>query len=118
MEVSAILALVLSRLRCDRRSPKSALDVGCAGWVEAVWAGCNCRVPLEEDVVPCAKIDGVAALLALHGIVTVQGVEAQIGVLLYGAIKVHEGLFVTRRGGSLLRGVLETVSDGSPKDDC
>ena len=74
MEVSAPLALVVGRLRCDPRSPKCALDIGQAGWVEAIWARLDSWVPLKVDVESCAEFDRVTELLAFDGIVGLQGI--------------------------------------------
>ena len=80
VEVVAVLAVIDSGLRGNAGAPECAFDVGEAGGVRASGAWVDGRVTLEVDVEGSAEVDGVAELLALDGIVSLESVKPHVAV--------------------------------------
>ena len=90
MELSAVLTGVDGRGLAYTGAPKSALDVGEAGRVWASTRRVSSWVTLKVDIEGRAEIGSVTFLLALDGVVSLERVEAEVGVGIYRGLKIGE----------------------------
>lgn len=97
LELGAPLALVDSSFGGYAGAPESALYVGEACRVLAASSWVDRGVTLEVDVEGCAEVGGIAELLALDGVVGLQGGQTHVAVGIDGCLQVNEGLLVALR---------------------
>lgn len=77
MKVPTILTQVFRRFCGNAGAPKSALDVGEAGWIGAIGGRLHDWVSLIIDIESCASIDSsVTTLRTFLSVVTFKSVEA------------------------------------------
>lgn len=106
MEVTAILAVVDSSFRSDTRAPECALNVGEGGRIWACVGRGEGRIALKVDVERSAEVRGVTELLALDGVIGLEGGETQIGIGIHRGLEIREGAGVALWCGGIIGGVL------------
>lgn len=88
------LTEIVGHSRLDTRSPEGALVVDDGGWVDAVWARVEDRVPLVEDVESRAQGCIVTPLGASEGVIAPERLKTKIGIGRDASVLIAEGLLI------------------------
>lgn len=86
LEISAVLALVRCRFRCDAGTPERTFDVGERSWVRAGLGWSEGGITLEVDVEARAGVGCVTQLLAFNCVVRLESVKTHVCIGTHGAL--------------------------------